>query len=427
LFVMGVAKSSPLRYKRQENENLWSKNFQVIFGREDIDDLQQKFSSSSVCQKSSVSISTSSTKKSTTLKNNLRKLSSTSSTTSCDSISSSPSSSSKNTHSNRRYYSIQIDIPIITSTTEQQYNGMKSFLEFESSTLARSLFQHGPYGTQLVDIQRLPENSKIKLTHPVLKLNAIFYKYQSDDVLNYKYTQEIFVEKILLPRIQSRKHTEENIIQILRKILDRIENENGRLLSILSFSDTHVQDVIDHVDSDYSILSEVVKKKLSSPQKYEIVLSNSSSTTNTTIFMSENIFDYASEWLQPFVKYSKLGYRLCSIIIHRDTPSISVTHNLTNDNDELTTRKKLTFIVYWIFEQSQQQEEYECCVIEYRFKLRHKLNDFHINTNWTDFLNNMAMKRWQLVTTVELPRTIRNDGNKFIFKLLLFFQRKIVE
>ncbi|CAF1566302.1 unnamed protein product, partial [Didymodactylos carnosus] len=195
LFVMGVAKSSPLRYKRQENENLWSKNFQVIFGREDIDDLQQKFSSSSVCQKSSVSISTSSTKKSTTLKNNLRKLSSTSSTTSCDSISSSPSSSSKNTHSNRRYYSIQIDIPIITSTTEQQYNGMKSFLEFESSTLARSLFQHGPYGTQLVDIQRLPENSKIKLTHPVLKLNAIFYKYQSDDVLNYKYTQEIFVEK----------------------------------------------------------------------------------------------------------------------------------------------------------------------------------------------------------------------------------------
>ncbi|CAF1647048.1 unnamed protein product, partial [Didymodactylos carnosus] len=131
---------------------------------------------------------------------------------------------------------------------DKQYSTITPRLEFETYALAHGLFQHAPYGTKLVDVKQISGNLKRHLVHSILKVDAIYYKEQANDSLNEQHTQAIFVENFLLPRTSLQKHAKENIIDILQGLLDRIINENGQLLSILSFSDTHIQDIIDQVE-----------------------------------------------------------------------------------------------------------------------------------------------------------------------------------
>lgn len=103
------------------------------------------------------------------------------------------------------------------------------------------------------------------------------------------------------------------------------------------------------------------------------------------------------EWLQPFVQYSSLGYRLCGLIRLTDSPL-----------DALMT-------VYWLFERTETTATtaYEYCIVEYQLKAS-SLN------GWTSLLNLMSKQEWKLAATLEYNQK-RKTGEQIYY--LLFFQK----
>lgn len=98
------------------------------------------------------------------------------------------------------------------------------------------------------------------------------------------------------------------------------------------------------------------------------------------------------EWLQPFLDYSKQGYRLCGLIPLETCETI-----------------------YWLFEQMDQLEtfSYDCCLLEYSLK------SFSLH-RWTALLNLMWKQGWKLVGTLHYDS--KKNKNEQMY-LLLFFQR----
>lgn len=103
------------------------------------------------------------------------------------------------------------------------------------------------------------------------------------------------------------------------------------------------------------------------------------------------------EWLQPFIHYSTLGYRLCGIIPFA--------------NSSLNT----SITIYWLFEQIETTKliQYEYCLIEYQLK------SFSLSS-WTALLNLMSKQEWKLVATFDYKQKKKNAEQMYI---LLFFQR----
>lgn len=101
------------------------------------------------------------------------------------------------------------------------------------------------------------------------------------------------------------------------------------------------------------------------------------------------------DWLQPFIDYSKLGYRLCGLIPF-DRPPFETC-----------------FTVYWLFEQVEGSDSYDSCLLEYSFK------SFSLN-RWRSLLNFMARQEWKLVATFNSEQK-KSHAEQLYF--LLFFQR----
>ena len=103
------------------------------------------------------------------------------------------------------------------------------------------------------------------------------------------------------------------------------------------------------------------------------------------------------EWLNPFITYSNLGYRLCGLIPFINSP-------LEN-----------SFTIHWVFEQIETNEiiPYDYCIIEYQLK------SFSLNS-WISLLNLMSKQDWKLVTTFDYHQKTKNRDRTYF---LLFFQR----
>ena len=152
--------------------------------------------------------------------------------------------------------------------------------------------------------------------------------------------------------------------------------------------------VVESIDLDdvYVFHSEtkvyvISTKALSRNTKYTLIRSTTMSKT-----VVENF-----EWLQPFIQYSSLGYRLCGLIRLTDSPS------------------EASMTVYWLFERSETTETtaYEHCIVEYQLKAS-PLN------GWTSLLNLMSKQEWKLAATLEYNQK-RKTGEQIYY--LLFFQK----
>jgi hypothetical protein len=100
------------------------------------------------------------------------------------------------------------------------------------------------------------------------------------------------------------------------------------------------------------------------------------------------------QWLQPFIDYSKQGYRLCGLIPFNQSSSES------------------SLIISWLFEMNETIS-YDYCLFEYQSK------NFSLN-NWTLLLNLMSKQEWKLVGTIDYYQK-KKTGEQIYF--LMFFQR----
>lgn len=130
----------------------------------------------------------------------------------------------------------------------------------------------------------------------------------------------------------------------------------------------------------------IYRKNISQDSKYKLIRSTTMSKTALENF----------EWLQPFIDYSTLGYRLCGIIPYNNSPL------------------ETSFTIYWLFEEIEKQISYDYCLIEYQLKT------FSLN-NWISLLNLMCKQEWKLVTTFNYNQKKKHHGEQKCF--LLFFQR----
>lgn len=131
----------------------------------------------------------------------------------------------------------------------------------------------------------------------------------------------------------------------------------------------------------------IYTNNVSLPNKYHLIRSKISSINELKSF----------EWLQPFLDYSKQGYRLCGLIPIDHPPF-----------DTCLT-------IYWLFEQMETTETipYEKCLLEYSTK------SFSLS-RWTALLNLMWKQHWKLVGTFHYDQKKNNAEQMY---LLLFFQR----
>lgn len=131
----------------------------------------------------------------------------------------------------------------------------------------------------------------------------------------------------------------------------------------------------------------IYTNSLTPPTRYHLIRSTITSTNELK----------SVEWLQPFVDYSKRGYRLCGLL--------SIEH------PPFETSRTL----YWLFEQTENLEtfSYDCCLLEYSLK------SFSLH-RWTSLLNLMWKQQWKLVGTFQYDSKKNKTEQMY---LLLFFQR----
>jgi hypothetical protein len=290
-----------------------------------------------------------------TKQQNRRKLSSSSSNSTI-------TSSSSSDNQNSSVSLIQFDIP--TSPLDSN--------EFDIHALIQYLFQQQSNGKELSHIFQIPFNHKTQLkTFPTLQIAAIYYE-QSSTTINQLNIESIslFYENELEQKIQ--KFNEKNILSIYTSSLIS--------LSLITF----LRNLLFLESTAYIIYT----KNLSIHKKYKLI--RSTTMLKTTL---ENF-----EWLQPFIDYSNLGYRLCGIISYNNSPL------------------ETSFTIYWLFEQIETNERipYDYCLIEYQLKT------FSLNS-WISLLNLMSKQEWKLVSTFNYNEKKKNHGEQIYF--LLFFQR----
>ena len=128
----------------------------------------------------------------------------------------------------------------------------------------------------------------------------------------------------------------------------------------------------------------LISKKNSSKTNHQYHVVRSKTMVKTIV---ENL-----DWLQPFVNFSALGYRLCGIIPLVD----SFEEN--------------SLSIVWLFE-NVQMISYEHCLIECPLK------SFD---NWINLLNLMLEHDWKLVTTLDYNQKKKMSEQSYS---LMFFER----
>lgn len=196
--------------------------------------------------------------------------------------------------------------------------------QFDIRTLNQYLIQQQPYGKELTHLYTSS-------------------KSQSKSLIGIYYDQPYLTEDFTIEKISS----------LNQETLDKFTKK-----TILSIYSTKSQIYL------------ISRKTLSEDSRYKLVHS-----TET------------SDWLEPFVYYSKRGYRLCGFV--ENLPSIS-----------------------WLFEE-KANIQYDHCVIETRMKT------FSLNKSKT-FLNLMFKQQWKLVTIHNYSQTKKSTKQ---YSILWFFQR----
>ena len=215
---------------------------------------------------------------------------------------------------------ISIDLPFVNDDTN----------ELDIRLLNQYLTQQQSYGKELTHLYRIELNSKSKSR----SLIGVYY----DQIYR---TEDFTIEKI-------SSLNEETIAKFAKKTI----------LSIYSTSQNLNRE----------------------PQLF--VISRKTVAENSTYKLIHST--ETSDWLEPFVYYSKRGYRLCGFV--ENSSSLS-----------------------WLFEEKTNCQ-YDHCVIEIRTKT------FSLN-KWKTFLNLMYKQQWKLVTIHDYY----SQMNKF--SILCFFQR----
>lgn len=135
----------------------------------------------------------------------------------------------------------------------------------------------------------------------------------------------------------------------------------------------------------------IYTNNVSHSNRYRLIRSRISSMNDLKSF----------EWIQPFLDYSKQGYRLCGLIPIEHPPF------------------ETCLTLYWLFEQIESPivVPYEKCLLEYSIK------SFSL-PRWTTLLNLMWKQQWKLVGTFHYDQKKNNAEQMY---LLVFFQRFTIQ
>ena len=274
-------------------------------------------------------------------------------------------SSSSSDQQNSTVLIIQLDIP--TSPFDAN--------ELDKNTFIQYLLQQEINGKELSHVFKIPyrtnEKSQSK-TLPTSQIAAVYYE-QSITIGEFNMeTISLLCENELEQKIQ--EFYDKNIVSIYTSSIFVLSIITLFLKLLCFLLETKA----------YLIYT----NNLSKNNKYKLIR-----TTTMAKTALENF-----EWLQPFINYSNLGYRLCGIIPYKNSSLEDF------------------YTIYWLFEQIETSESisYDYCLIEYQLK------SFSLN-RWLSLLNLMFKQEWKLVTTFEYNQKKKNHREQINF--LIFFQR----